>query len=437
MTEPSALARPSRGLFRAFSALVLSQLIAALLGYAYWVAAARSLDPAQIAAAYSSVAVMLLFGNLAQLGYGTLLLTELPGASPGSARRMLRHAIINVGTAGLVLGSIWVAVGPHVSSTYHLALSDPTSDIVLILGVGGTAVGLVLDQAVLGLGRSGVQVIRNVTASSLKFPLLVILIAVGSRTHSTLLLAWVAPLLVATAAVPVILRLPRPGPDDRESWSDHIRRLGRSALLHHALNLSLQASPLLLPLLAAWTLPVSEYASFSIAWLIATFLFIPPFMLAVALLATSVGDLPAFSRLSRHTLPGGMLISLGCYLGAAVLARPVMIMFGSHYSSAGPGILRIIALGGFAFVVKDHFFALYRVQRHLARAAVIAIMGIALELVGAAIGSDADGVHGLSIGWLIGLYVQALYMSPAVLSQYHAGRAPAPAELAEIQPDQS
>lgn len=429
MTEPSALAQQSRGLFRAFSALVLSQLVAALLGYAYWVAAARSMHPNQIAGAYSCVAVMMLFGNLAQLGYGTLLLSELPLATPGGQRRMLRNAILNVGATGILLGGVWAIVGPHVSSTFKLALSDPGSAIALVVGVAGTAVGLMLDQAVLGLGRSGVQVVRNIIASSLKFPLALVLFAFGWRSHSSLLLAWVLPLVIATVAVPPILRLPRPGVDDRESLTAHIKRLGRSALLHHALNLSLQASPLLLPLLAAWTLSIESYANFSVAWLIATFLFIPPFMLAVALLATAVGDLPAYARLSRRTLPGGLLISLLCYAGAAALAKPVMTMFGSHYSAAGPGILRIIALGGFAFVVKDHFFALYRVQGRLGRAAFIALGGIALELAGAGFGSAVDGVHGLAFGWLIGLYVQAVYMSPAVLIQFHAGRSERRLEL--------
>jgi len=168
-------------------------------------------------------------------------------------------------------------------------------------------------------------------------------------------------------------------------------------------------------MLAAGTLSAIAYAHFSLAWLVATFVFIPPFMLATALFAVSANDtIDTFRASMRRTLPIGLAISAGCYLGVLLLGGVAMRTFGSEYAAAGNHILRIVAIGGLALVVKDHFFAIYRVRRRMAAAARIAVLGVVVELVGASVGVWLDGATGLCLGWLLALYVEAVGMLPAL-----------------------
>jgi O-antigen/teichoic acid export membrane protein len=114
-------------------------------------------------------------------------------------------------------------------------------------------------------------------------------------------------------------------------------------------------------------------------------------------------------------LPSGIAIGVLCYAGAALLARPIMGTFGQSYVAQGVVILRIVALGGIALVVKDHLFALLRVRRQMATAALIGLLGLVVELSGAGLGALLHGATGLSVGWLCALYLQALVMMPFVL----------------------
>jgi O-antigen/teichoic acid export membrane protein len=411
------------GIVKAFSSLVGAQVIAALLGYLFWVVIARGMSSEEIAVAHASVSVMSLIGIVASLGYGTLLLSELPAQRAGQRRTTLRNAFVVVLIASAVLGIGWCLAAPLIGDTFQRAVSSPGSAALLVVGAGASSVGYVLDQAVVGLGRPGLQVTRNVVASSLKFPLVLLLIMAGYRTHLAVLTAWVLPLVLSLFVVWRRGGLSNvAGIPDR--LGDHVRRYARAALLNHALNLALAASSLFLPLIAAGLLSAREYAAFSLTWLVATFVFTPAFMLAIALFATSVDDELAYRLQARRTLPSGIAIGVLCYAGAALLARPIMATFGQSYVAQGVVILRIVALGGIALVVKDHLFALLRVRRQMGIAALIGLLGLVLELSGAAVGALLHGATGLSAGWLCALYLQALVMVPFVLPNRRHNEAP-------------
>jgi hypothetical protein len=357
---------------------------------------------------------MMLLGIVAVLGYGTLLVGELPGRPAPEQRVIIGHAAVVVSTAGALLGLLWVGISPLIGHTFQRAVSDPGSVLLFVAGVAGTGVGAMLDQAVLGLGRAGAQVTRNLIASSCKFPLILLLVMFGARSHLTVLIAWVIPLLLSVLVLWRRLRLAR-ADVPFEPLRAHLRRYARPALLNHALNMSLAASSLFLPTIAGAVLDAHDYAAFSLAWLVATFVFIPPFMLAVALFATSVGDESAFRAQARRTLPIGLAVGGVGYLAAGTLAGPIMATFGSRYESVGASVLRTVALGVLALVVKDHLFALYRVRERMVPAAAIAIAGLICELAGGAAGAVVGGPVGLGAGWVIALYVQAVLMVPVVL----------------------
>ena len=411
---PGTSAPARAALLSAFSSLVGAQVVAALLGYLYWVVAAHGMAPPEIGAAYASVAAMTLLGALAVLGHGTLLVGELPGRPADEQRVILGHSMLVVGAAGALLGVVWAVIGPYLGHTFERAVGDPASAALFVCGVAGTAIGLMLDQAVLGLGRPGAQVTRNLVASGCKFPLILVLVLAGSGSHLAVLVAWVLPLGLSELVLWRRLGLRRAAVPF-EPLTAHLRRYARPALLNHAVNVSLGASSLFVPMIAAAVLDAHDYASFSLAWLVATFVFIPPYMLAVALFATSVGDVSTYRAQARSTLPIGLAVGALCYAGAAALGGPIMATFGARYQAEGATILRIVALGVLALVVKDHLFALHRVREQMVSAAVIAVAGLSGELTGAALGAVVAGPTGLGVGWVIALYVQALWMGPIVL----------------------
>src|SRR5207248_3068539 len=65
-------------------ALVGTTMVTSILGSAYWWVAARRFLPEAVGVASASVSAMVLLGGFCVLGFGTLLITELP-RQPGQA----------------------------------------------------------------------------------------------------------------------------------------------------------------------------------------------------------------------------------------------------------------------------------------------------------------------------------------------------------------
>lgn len=410
---------------RPFGSLVGAQLIGTGLGFLFWIVAARGVPATTVGLVSAGVAVQALLGKVSLLGVGTHLISELPPLDEGRRRSLLRAATAVVAGAGLLVAGLFVLVvelTPGLTgTTVHALFASPVATTVFVVGTAATAVGLMLDQAVLGAQRSSLQVLRNLVASGLRFPLGVALLLVGLTGSGALLLCWALPL--AVSAVLVWRRLfPRDGARGAHLEDPHghgvlaqTARHARGSLRNHALDLSLSAGPLLVPVVAAAVLAPEANARFAIAWLVATFVFVPPYMLATALFAASVHEpVDDFCRRARRTLPGGLAISALLGAGAALTAPYLLRVFGAGYAEESATLLALLVPAGLWMVVKDHVVALWRVQRRVPAAAGLAAGGTLLEVAGTALGAVVAGAPGLCVGWLLALAVQAYGAAPVV-----------------------
>ena len=73
-----------------------------------------------------------------------------------------------------------------------------------------------------------------------------------------------------------------------------------------------------------------------------------------------------------------------------------------------------MALGAFPLIIKNHYMTVSRIQNRMSSIILPMLLGIVLELGGAALGAHLGGLSGLSLGWVIALFIEALYMSPSV-----------------------
>ena len=97
-----------------------------------------------------------------------------------------------------------------------------------------------------------------------------------------------------------------PGP----SLRDDVATFGGHALRNHALSLSLATAPQMVPVIAGLVLTSVANAEFAIAWLMATFVFLPPYLLAIALFAHGANvSTEEFRKSMEKTLPASLLLS--------------------------------------------------------------------------------------------------------------------------------
>lgn len=403
--------RARTGVFGTFGAMLTAQAAGAVLGLLFWVLAARLAPASQVGTAAAAISLQTLLGSLATLGAQTLLMAELPHVAPERRRVLLRRGLLLAALASCVVGVLVLALHDVLGTTLAAALDTPAEGVVFVVGVVAASTGLVVDGAAIGTGRSLVQVQRNVVASGLRFPLLALLLATSEPRSLVLQLTWVAPLLVSVAVARHRLRLPASGPSVTRR-ADLVRYL-RPSLAHHGLSLTLAAGSQLLPVLGGLLLAPEDNAAFAIAWLLATFVFLPPYLLATALFAHGASSGVAALRTSTgSTLPVALAVSALLCLGAWALGEPVLRLFGGDYPQESWLLLSLVVPAGLWMVFKDHLVSLWRAEGRQRFATRLAALALVLEIGAAAVGGLLGGATGLCLGWLCGTALEALLALP-------------------------
>lgn len=396
------------------ASLVGTYAVTSALGVLFWLLAARQFSLGAVGVAGASIAAMLLLGTLGTCGLGTLLITRIPLTAPGQRRVLVRTALAVAGAGGLVLAVVVPLVATYVlgMSDLRLITGTPSTALLFAAGTALMSVSIVIDQAVLVVGNGNLQLERNTVASVVKLMALVGLAAAGETGGMAIFLAWTMGTIVS---LPLVAWRTRGGRahDGAGKLLDRkvLRGLGGQALSHHTLNTSLQAPLQLLPLLVLVGVSAQSNGVFSTSIQITGVIFALPFAIAVALFASAQGSERDLRDRMRLTLPLSLAISVLANVTLYPLAGPVLSLFGAEYSDQGVEVLRILALAGIPFVVKDHFVALRRVQGRTSEATVVLVVMAGFELAAAGVGMLSGGVVGLCAGWLGALVIEALLLA--------------------------
>jgi O-antigen/teichoic acid export membrane protein len=402
-------------------------IVTAGLGYLFWILAARQLPAAAVGFAGASISAMTLLGTASLLGFGTLLIGELP-KHRGREGALVMLGVTISGTVGMTLGSLFAAIAPSLSQELALLGADIGRILLFGLGVGLTSATMVLDQALIGLSRGALQLLRNAVFAAAKLGLLVLastwmLGADGMTVYGS----WVAGNIVSLVGIVAMLgwahrtrtgtagqAAPSQAGTFAPSRGSRLRGLGRAALSHHALNLALQAPFLLLPLIATTFLSATTNAYFYIAWVLSGFVFIGPGHLATALYAAAARTPTALAGKVRFTLGLGLLVSVCAIVAIYAAGGFVLGMFGDAYADEALACLRVLVFWSLPLIVKDHYVVLRRLQGRSGSAALVVATAGVLEVVLAAFGAATGGLLGLSLGWLLAGWLQATVMVPTV-----------------------
>lgn len=383
------------------------------LGFVFWLLAARLFPPEAVGLASAAISAMMFLGMIGTLGLGTLLIGEL-ARRRSQAGTLISTVLWVVGIVAAGLGVLWAIALPRLSAQLQPLSQDFDSVVQFSIGVALTAVTVVLDQAMIGLLRGGLQLWRNACFSVLK---LLALWVVGSwfADHSALAIyaVWTFGNLASLAILAGAALLKRIRLVYRPKFG-LVRDLGRAALAHHALNLALQAPGYLFPIVVTTVLSASINASFYAAWMIASFTFLVPGHVTTVLYAVGSQNPMILKQKVQMTvrlsLGLGLLTSIGLFLGAGLVLRA----FSAQYADQAEWSLRLLGLGVFPLIVKNHFVAIRRIYGQLESTLVMMIVGAVLEVILATLGLIMAGLVGLSIGWIIALCGEAVIAAPIV-----------------------
>lgn len=387
-------------------------LVTALLGAAFWLVAARHFDRTAVGVASAAVAAMTLLGFLATVGLGTLLMGELPRLRQGR-RGMIVAAVAVAASTGAALGAGFALLAPLVSTALGPLRGGPLPVLAFATGAALTGAAFVLDQALIGMLRGGLQLARNIVFSLAKLLALLGVAAVAAGDDSVAIFGiWTAGIAVSLLVLARFFHR-EPGDSRRPAFSP-LRRLRLPAATHHLFNLALRIPDLMLPILVVTLLSAATNASFYVAWMIASLIFAVPLSLSTVLYAVGSGEPARLDERFRLSVYGSLAFGLLANLALLAAAGPLLGLFGPAYAEEAGTALRVMALGVFAETVRTHYVSVHRIRRTIGTAMPIVWGGTLLELLGAAVGAVSGGLTGVAIGWLVAVCVEAVAMGPDV-----------------------
>lgn len=391
------------------TSMVVALGTTSLLGAAFWLLAARHFSQHAVGVSGAAVSAMTLLGFAATLGLGTVLMGELPQRD-ARAHGLLNASLWIAAGFGALLGVGFALIAPIFSSGFDPLRQGPLAILVFAIGVALTSLTLVLDQALIGLLRGSLQLLRNIVFSAVKLGLLLVVAALSATYGGMgIYTAWALGALISLLVlVPLYQRQDKP----LRSHFGELNSLRLDAASHHAFNLALRAPDLLLPVMVLTLLSANLSASFYIAWMIVSMLFSIPQSLSTVLYAVGSGDPRDLERRFRFTLA----LSAACGVAAVLILLPagelVLRLFGASYASQATVAVEILAFGVFPEAVRTHFVAVRRLTRRIGTALPLVWGGAVLEVAGGTAGALIAGdLTGVAIGWLIAICIESSVMS--------------------------
>lgn len=409
VTLASSWLNDNRALFFNAGSLVATTAVTSALGFAYWWLAARLFPPEAVGLASAAVSAMMLLSAIGVLGLGTLLIGELP-RQPGREGAIIMASLLVAGIASTILSVLFALAAPFLSPELTPFSSSAGNILFFASGVVFTALTVVIDQALIGLLRGGLQLGRNVFFAVAKLGILYLVSLWASREAGlNIYVAWMLGNLLSLVALALYMRVRGIRIIHRPQWA-LISTLRRSAMAHHAVNLVLQAPSLLMPLAVTTLLSASANASFYAAWMVVSFAFVIPSHLATVLYAVGAGDPAALVKKLKMTMKLSLLLGVPVAGGLFLVADPLLNLFGAHYAEQADWCLRLLSIGIFPQIIKYHYVALLRVQGKLEGAVLLLLGGSLLEVTLVVVGLKLGELTGLSIGWLLAVSLEAAWM---------------------------
>src|SRR5438270_6504776 len=136
-------AKTHRAILANTGSLAGTTAITFVLGFPYWWLAARHFPPEAVGLSSATISAMALLASIAMLGWGTLLIGEIP-RQPGKEIPLINASLILVGGIGGGLGILFALIVPSISADFQ-PLRARLADIALFaVGVSLTAMVSVL-----------------------------------------------------------------------------------------------------------------------------------------------------------------------------------------------------------------------------------------------------------------------------------------------------
>jgi O-antigen/teichoic acid export membrane protein len=320
------------------SALMVSTVVSAALGFGFWLVAARWFPASTVGAGSALVSSMTLLASVAQLTLASLYARFVPTAGHRTQALVLAGAGASAIT-GVVATLGWIAFGRDAGA----------SPLLFGVSVVFSALYFITDGVLNSVGRATLVPLKSVVASAGKVALLVAVAFTGANLSGDgLLLLWTVPVVLAVV-VTTWITLRRLIPSHILSTVDVHEPIDRTEVVRFASAEYVNAIvfnvvAFLPPVLVTSVVGPEQGAYFYLPWLFGVSATTMLWNIVTSFVATASRDADAagvWSHLTRSVklgaavaLPGALVLIVG--------AEPLLRVLGPGYAEHGTTALRVI-----------------------------------------------------------------------------------------------
>jgi O-antigen/teichoic acid export membrane protein len=388
-------------LFRTAYFLIISSGIMSVLGFPFWIIAARRYSTETIGISSTIISAMMLVSTISQLGLGQIITRYLPAAGIQTRRLIVGSYAAAAGASVLaaVIAAVTAVVwAPPIAFLGH----DARWFALFVISVFAWTIFGLQDEVLVGLGQARWMPLENAVFALSK--LVLVAAFAGIYPRAGVVVAWILPgiLLVFPVNFAILASfVPRqlerhPG---AARWrATDIRRVLAGNYLGTLVS---SFGTLFLPILVTKELGVGETAFFFLPWTIALALCLVASGITTSLLVEVASAEASMRERTRQAL-GAILRVLVPVVALLVLLAPyVLRLLGSSYADRGTLLLRLLVLGTIPNAVAAVGLTITRIHhdgRLLARVqVVVAVVSITLS----AVLLPVVGIEGAGVAWLV------------------------------------
>ncbi len=390
-------------------ALVFSSGATSVLGFGYWILAAR-LYPEEVVGLSSALLAMMFFlANVSQLNLVNALNRFIPSAGAQTTGLVLKSYLLSVVMA--VVASVVFLAGIELWAPSLGGLRSSFSQSAWFVGATVSWCLFVLQDSVLvGLRQAKWVPLENIIYALVKLALIVIF-ATALPEHG-IFMSWTVPVLLLTLPVNALIffrLIPahvRGAPLRTAAIST--REMVRYVAGDYLSSLVWTATVALPPLVILERLGASASAHFYLAWNITYALYLISVNMGMSLVTEGSRDELNLEHYSYKTLQQILQLLVPLVAGIVIGAPLVLQLYGDTYAADGSALLRLLSLSAIPYAFVYVYVSMARVQRRVRRLFIVFAALGTLVFVFAYLFSGSYGVTGVGLAWLLAQSVVAL-----------------------------
>ena len=414
LARPTALGRLRRHtedpLYRMGYLLIAGAGITSLLGFVFWILAARSYPARVVGANSAAISAMMFVSGVCQLGLPAVLVRYIPTAG-GGTRKLVKGSLLLTAGLSLALGAAAALTSGLWSPSLRFLARDASWLADFVLATTAWTLFSLQDGVLTGLRVTHWVPVKNAIFAATKLALLFAL--TGLSPFAGPFLAWNVPgVLVVIGFMWLIFRRLLPAGDAPDASAElDSPRLLKLAAGNYLAQLFGIAAIFVMPIVVADVTNATTTAYFYVPWTLALALLLVCQNTASALTVEAALDEdqlgPLFRRSLAHTL--WLLVPL---VAVVIIGAPILLSaYGPKYAHAGAPLMRLLALGAFPNVFVTLCLAVARIH-HRGRAVLgiqaaecVPLIALSIVLL------HTDGLVGVGWAYLGSQWAVAIWLS--------------------------